>query len=163
MPDPTVPVGPDTRISGREIAPMLARGCVKLLADLGFYGVGEVALANGRRADLAALGPKGEIWIIEIKSCANDFRTDQKWQDYLPYCDQFCFAVGTAFPQALLPPDCGLIVADGFGGALVRAPAVSPLAPARRKAMTLRIARLAAARLCALPAAGMDSETSALH
>ncbi len=162
MPDPIFTGDAALPATGRAIAPMLARGCLKLFADLGFYGLCEVPLPNGRRADLAALGPKGEIWIAEIKSCAADFLTDQKWQDYLPFCDQFCFAVGMDFPQSLLPADCGLIIADGFGGAVIRPPVVAPLAPARRKAMTLRLARLAAARL-SLQGAGMEFETSPLH
>lgn len=41
-----------------------------------------------------------------------------------------------------------MIVADAYGGAIVRPPmATAPLAAARRKALTLRFARTAAARL----------------
>ena len=49
--------------------------------------------------------------------------------------------------DALIPADTGLIVADRYGGELVRHPVEMRLAPARRKAMTLAFARLAAARL----------------
>jgi hypothetical protein len=97
-----------------------------------------------------ALGPQGEIWIIETKSCEADFTVDQKWPDYLEYCDRFFFGVTEDFPQHLLPQDAGLIVADGFGGAMLRQGPLTPLAPARRKALLLQFARLAAYRLSAV-------------
>ena len=55
--------------------------------------VSEVSLANGRRADVAAVAASGEIWIVEIKSSVEDFRTDQKWPEYRDYCDRLFFAV----------------------------------------------------------------------
>lgn len=130
----------------------ICRGVLRLLADLNFAGVTEMTLANGRRADIAAIGPKGEISIVEIKSSVADFRSDGKWPDYLPFCDRFYFAVGHGFPQELVPEHAGLIVADGFGGAVLREPGVTPLAAARRKAVTLRFARLAAGRFVQLAA-----------
>ncbi|MEK7266936.1 MAG: MmcB family DNA repair protein, partial [Pseudomonadota bacterium] len=50
------------------------------------------------------------------------------------------------FPRALLPLAEGLIVADAFGGAIVRPSIERAMAAARRKAITLRFARQAAAR-----------------
>ena len=44
-----------------------------------------------------------------------------------------------AFPVELLPPDTGLILADRYGGEIVRPAPQTRLAPARRKAMTLRL------------------------
>ncbi|MEM1391635.1 MAG: MmcB family DNA repair protein, partial [Pseudomonadota bacterium] len=52
-------------------AEQIAIGTLRLLDDHGFAGVTEMTLANGRRADIAALGAGGEISIIEIKSCLN--------------------------------------------------------------------------------------------
>jgi hypothetical protein len=124
----------------------VARGAGRLLAALGFAAASEVVLPNGRRADLMALGPKGQIAIVEVKSSLEDFRTDLKWQEYGPYCDLFFFAVSPEFPQGVLPPLPGVIVADGFGGAVIRDAVKAPLAPARRKALTLAFARLAAFR-----------------
>ena len=95
------------------------------------------------------LGPSGEIEIVEIKSSVADFQSDQKWPEYAPFCDRFYFAVAAAFPAQLIPEHCGLIVADGFGGAVIRHPETHKLAPARRKAMTQKFARLAALRLAA--------------
>ncbi|MEL6858629.1 MAG: MmcB family DNA repair protein [Pseudomonadota bacterium] len=129
-------------------AAQIARGVLRLLHDHGYAGVTEMTLANGRRADVAAIGPGGEITIVEIKSSIADFRSDQKWPDYRPFCDRFYFAVGEDFPQDLIPEETGLIIADAYGGAIVREPACEKLVAARRKAVTLRFARLAAARLC---------------
>ncbi|MEO1552388.1 MAG: MmcB family DNA repair protein [Pseudomonadota bacterium] len=126
----------------------IARGVLRLMHDYGFAGVTEMTLANGRRADIAAIGPSGDISIVEIKSSVADFRSDQKWPEYRPFCDRFYFAVGQSFPQDLIPTDTGLIIADAYGGAVLREPTYEKLAAARRKAVTLRFARLAAARLC---------------
>ena len=126
----------------------IARGVLRLMHDYGFAGVTEMTLANGRRADVAAIGPGGDISIIEIKSSVADFKSDQKWPEYRPFCDRIYFAVGANFPTALIPEDTGLIIADAYGGAIIREPDYDKLAGARRKAVTLRFARLAAARLC---------------
>jgi hypothetical protein len=104
-------------------------------------------LADGRRCDLLALDPRGGITIVEIKSCTADFRADQKWPDYRQWCDRFYFAVNVEFPQALIPADCGLILADRFGAEIMREAPGHPLAAARRKAVMLRFARCAAFRL----------------
>jgi hypothetical protein len=126
----------------------IARGVLRLLNSHGYAGVTEMTLANGRRADVAAIGPSGDVTIVEIKSSVADFRADQKWPEYRPFCDRFYFAVGHDFPQDLIPDETGLIIADGFGGAFLREPETEKLAAARRKAVTLRFARLAASRLC---------------
>jgi hypothetical protein len=97
-----------------------------------------------------ALGPRGQIAIVEVKSGIEDFRADRKWGDYLPFCDAFYFAVAPEFPMDALPAEPGLIVADAFDGAVVREAPAAPLAGARRKALTLAFARLAALRTLAL-------------
>lgn len=125
----------------------ICRGTLRLMAELGYYGVTEMTLANSRRADIAAIGPAGDIWMIEIKSSIQDFRSDSKWPEYMDYCDRLSFAVAADFPQELIPRETGLIVADAFYGAVVREAPETRLVPARRKAVTLRFARLAAARL----------------
>lgn len=138
---------PDEPHSRPEITTQLARGVTRLLADHGLSSLLEVPLANGRRADVMGLTASGEIWIVETKSCIEDFAVDLKWPDYREYCDRFFFAVTEDFPRELIPEDVGLIVADGFGGAILRECAAVPLAGARRKAVTLLFARLAALRL----------------
>ena len=125
----------------------IVRGAQRMLADLGLASLTEVTLANGRRADVMAVGPKGEIVILEVKSCLQDFQTDQKWPEYAPWCDRFYFAVDCDFPKERIPHQAGLIVCDGFGGAILRECEPALLLAARRKAIPLSFARLAAARL----------------
>jgi hypothetical protein len=124
----------------------VTRGAARLLAALDVAPLLEVGLPNGRRADILGLDAKGRIIIVEVKSGVADFRSDLKWADYLPFCDRFFFAVSPAFPREVLPGDPGLIVADGFDGAILREAPESPLAGARRKALILAFARLAARR-----------------
>lgn len=136
----------ETVSSRPEVTAAVTRGAARLVANLGFAPVFEFPLPNGRRADLMCLSPKGEFAIVEVKSCLEDYRCDQKWGEYAPYCDAFYFAVPPEFPREHIPEGPGLIVADAFGGAvLVEAP-VNLLAPARRKALTLQFGRLAAMR-----------------
>ncbi len=124
----------------------VTRGVARLLVDMGYAPLLEVGLPNGRRADVMALGPRGDIVICEVKSGVEDYRCDQKWREYGPFCDAFYFAVAPEFPLDLIGDDCGLIVADQFGGAVIRDATALPLAPARRKALTLAFARLGAMR-----------------
>ena len=133
-------------LSRPETTASVTRGAARFLTALGYAPLAEVTLPNGRRADLMALGPKGQVFIVEVKSGPEDFRTDQKWHEYLPYCDAFAFAVAPEFPREILPEEPGLIVADGFGGAVLREAPATPLAGARRKALTLAFARLGALR-----------------
>ena len=124
----------------------VTRGAARLLADMGYAPLLEVCLPNGRRADVMALGRKGDIVIVEVKSGIEDYRVDRKWPEYAPFCDAFYFAVAPEFPQDALPDEPGLIVADAFGGAVIRDAPVEVLAPVRRKALTLAFARLGAMR-----------------
>ncbi len=129
-----------------ETTGAVTRGAARLITALGFAPLLEVVLPNGRRADIMALGPRGEIAIVEVKSGTADYRADRKWGEYLPFCDAFYFAVSPEFPRAILPEEPGLIVADAFDGAVLRPAPAAPLAAARRKALTLAFARLAAWR-----------------
>ena len=133
-------------LSRPETTLAVTRGAGRLLTALGYAPLAEVCLPNGRRADLMALGRKGQIFIVEVKSGLEDYRADRKWGEYLDYCDAFYFAVAPEFPREILPQGPGLIVADGFGGAILIDAPVEPLAGARRKALTLAFARLAAMR-----------------
>ena len=126
---------------------LLARGVCRALDQLGTASLVEFPLANGRRADILALGKAGELMIIEIKSSVADFRADRKWAFYREFADRLYFAVPNEFPSVLIPEECGLIVADSFGAAVLRHGALTPLGPARRRALTLRFALAAASRL----------------
>lgn len=107
----------------------------------------EVPLANGRRADVVGIGPKGEIWIVEIKSSLIDFQVDAKWPHYKDFCDRFYFAKPPELDPDIFPADEGLIVADAHDAAILRAARDEPLPTARRKALTLKLARLGADRI----------------
>ncbi len=128
---------------------MVQRGVRRLMAELGQVTIPEFPLANGRRADLVALAACGRLTIIEIKSSTADFRADRKWHHYREFCDRFYFAVPPTL-EGIIPEEAGLIVADGFGAAVMREPGEHPLSGARRKAVTLRFAHSAAARLHSL-------------
>jgi hypothetical protein len=137
----------DPPIDEAITASLLARGVCRALEQLGYASLLEFPLANGRRADILALGRGGDLVIVEIKSSVADFRADRKWTEYRDFADRFYFAVPNDFPTALIPEDCGLIVADAFAASLLRDGSPNALAPGRRRAVTLRFALAAAARL----------------
>jgi hypothetical protein len=128
----------------------LARGVCRHLRDLGFACVEELVPVPGLRVDVMALGPKGEIWVVECKSSRADFTSDRKWRGYLDWCDRFFWAVDADFPAELLPEETGLIVADAYGGEILRQGPETALAGARRKAVLQKFARHAALRLQAV-------------
>ena len=126
---------------------ILARGVTRHLQSYGFVSLQEFSPTRGLRADVMALGPRGEFWLVECKSSRVDFQTDRKWLGYLDWCDRYFWAVDDMFPTELLPEDSGLIIADGFDAEIIRDGEVRPLAAARRKALMLRFATAAARRL----------------
>lgn len=147
---------PDRRQSATALH--VQRGVRRLFSDLGHVTIPEFSLANGRRADVIALCPAGRLTIVEIKSSVADFRADRKWPDYRDYCDRFYFAIPGTLPEALIPDEAGLIVADAFGAAILREPDEHPLSGPRRKAVTLRFAHNAARLLHALADPGAVRE-----
>lgn len=131
----------------RISAQRLARGVCRALGCLGYAALTEFPLNSGRRVDVIAVNGAGETVIVEIKTSTADYRTDRKWNEYLEFCDAFYFAVPSAFPIALLPADCGLMVADDYGAEVLRRPAAQPMNGSRRRAQTLRLAVAAMQRL----------------
>ncbi|HEV2569908.1 MmcB family DNA repair protein [Sphingomonas sp.] len=131
----------------------VARGVSRLLLRHDYVALCEVPLANGRRADLMAVDPKGRILIVEIKVSRADLLGDGKWHDYLDYCDRFFWAVPQGFcldpfaTDAFSPDLAGLIVADRYDAAIAREAAERAVPAPRRKAATLDFARRAARRL----------------
>jgi len=131
----------------------VARGVTRLFFRQDLFALCEMPLPNGRRADMIAIDARGLLTIVEIKVSRADLLGDHKWPDYLDYCDRFYWAVPAGFALshfesgALGPEFSGLIVADRYDAAIVREAPVRKLAPARRKAETLRFARRAARRL----------------
>jgi hypothetical protein len=134
----------------------VARGVSRLLLQEGYSPILEFTLANGRRLDVAALGPDGTLLGVEIKVALADLRGDTKWPEYLEYCEHFYFAIPPDFPDEHVPATTGLIVADRYGGAIIRPATPALVHASRRKAVTLRFAKVAADRLALLLARDED-------
>lgn len=144
-----------------DIAGRIRRGVRRHLYQQGWASLPEFTLATGRRADIFALAPDGTAMIIEIKSGLADYRADAKWQEYRDFCDRFYFAIDANFPQEIIPAECGLIIADAWGAEILRESAEIRLAPARRKALTLSFARLAADRTLLIEDPGLPASLRA--
>jgi hypothetical protein len=135
--------GPVPAISAARIA----RGVCRRLGELGYGTLLEFRVGLGRRADVAALDVAGRFVIVEIKSSAADFRADDKWPEYLPYCDRYFFAVPPGFPEHVLPREHGLMIADEHDAAVVREAPERPMSAGRRRIQLLRFGLVASARL----------------
>ncbi len=154
---------PDCFADAPPIAAEVARGVTRLFCRQDLFAICEVPRPNGRRVDMMAIDPRGQLTIVEIKVSRADLLGDCKWTDYLDYCDRFYWAVpaglaGICDEERFLPGAAGLLVADRYDAAVAREAAHRPLAPARRKAELLRFARRAARRLSAQidPTLGFD-------
>ena len=133
-----------------EAADTVVRGVSRLMHDRNESCLSEFTLKTGRRVDIIALDRKGHFTIVEVKSSVADFRSDNKWHEYLDFCDRFYFAVPLKFPTNILPTKNGLIIADGYSAEILRESTPRSMNAARRKALTLRFARTAATRLMRL-------------
>jgi len=142
----------DTTLETPALMPgqLLARGVSRHLASLGWVTVEELVPTRGLRVDVMALGPKGEIWVVECKSSRADFMSDGKWEGYLEWCDRFFWAVDSDFPVDLLPEGTGLLIGDAYDAEIIRMAPESKLASARRKVMIQKFATHAARRLHSL-------------
>lgn len=140
---------PQLRPDGRQSATalMIQRGVARLLRAANFAVLPEFTLASGRRADIMAISDAGEIWIVEIKSSPEDYRSDSKWPEYRDWCDRLFFAISNDMAPEIMPLETGLIVADGWGADILRHAPAEQLHASRRKAVTLAFARAAALRL----------------
>ncbi|MHA6318617.1 MmcB family DNA repair protein [Altererythrobacter sp. CAU 1778] len=136
---------PDT--PDRLVASDVARGIARLFARNDIWCLPEMPLRNNRRADLMGIDPKGRVIIVEIKVSRADLLGDGKWTDYLEHCDRFYWGLPPTLDRACLdeaafePDCCGVIVADGYDGEILRPAPSRPLAAARRKVEVERLAR----------------------
>ena len=148
-------------VDGRQSEAALAirRGVRRLLRARGFATVTELPLASGRRADVVGVNGDGALVIVEIKSSVADFRADHKWRDYCAHCDRLYFGVDADMPLEIMPEEAGLIVADSYGGEILREPPARVIPPAARRAVLLRFALAAADRLHRLADPGAAAET----
>ena len=67
----------------------VTRGICRCFENMGYAPLVEFRLPNKRRVDVIGLGPSGDFIIVEVKVSVADYKGDQKWPDYLAYCDQF--------------------------------------------------------------------------
>jgi len=147
---------PPTLDSSNATAKDVARGIMRLFARNDIWCIPEMPLKNGRRADLMGVDAKGLIVIVEIKVARGDLLGDNKWPDYLDFCDRFFWGVPPELDrnpletEAYQPGDCGVIVADGYDAEILRHAPLASLAPARRKAQVERLARAAMRRHTAM-------------
>ncbi len=125
----------------------IARGICRYLRNLGYSPLTEFKLLSKRRVDVIGLNKTGQFIIIEIKSSVADFRADEKWPQYLPFADQMYFAVANGFPLELLPEKCGILIADAYNAAVIRAAPTHKLNAGRRRTQIVRYAKTAADRL----------------
>ena len=133
-----------------KIAADITRGVSRLLSQMDYSPVSELTLNTGRRIDVAGINKKGEILFVEVKSGVADYRSDQKWQEYLDYCDRFFFAVDANFPSELIPDSTGLIIADRYGAQIMRDIEKPPAHASRRRTVLIRYGRSSAQRLRSL-------------
>ena len=136
-------------VDGRQSdrAAMIQRGVIRQFQLNGIALLSELILANGMRADLVGIDAKGRIILIEIKSSVEDFRVDNKWPQYLDFCDLFYFASHKDVPSEIFPDDEGFILADNYGAEIIRHATEDKISAPSRKALTLRFARASALRL----------------
>lgn len=150
MTQPTLPAADDA--ASLKAAQAVARGICRLFARNDIWCLTEMPLRSNRRADLMGIDAKGHLVIVEIKVSKADLLGDTKWTDYLDHCDRFYWGLAAHLDRgcmegpSFLPERCGLIVADGYDAEILRPAATVPLAAARRKAETERLARAALRR-----------------
>ncbi|MBM3559100.1 MAG: MmcB family DNA repair protein [Alphaproteobacteria bacterium] len=130
-----------------ELTRQVTRGVCRALVALDHTVLTEFTLPDGRRADVIGLGSAGELVIIEVKVSVADLLGDDKWPDYLAWCDRLYFAAPPDFPHDRLPANCGVLVADAWGAEELRPAPDLPIHASRRRALLLRFARHAARRL----------------
>src|SRR3546814_13969423 len=99
-------------------APAVTRGIMRLFHRHDIFGMAEVPLPNGRRADIMAIAAKGHLIIVEIKCSKAELLGDATWLDCMEYCGCYFWAApwGVALwlfeSEDVLPERTGLIAAD---------------------------------------------------
>lgn len=78
---------------------------MKWLFRQGYVVASEVELPNKRSADVAAV-KDGHVVIVEVKVSSKDYNRDDKWPEYLPYCNEFYFLFDFYIED---PPPTGIL------------------------------------------------------
>ena len=134
----------DTKLKAGQL---IARGVCRHLKQYNFACLEEFVPIKGSRVDIIAVGPKGEIWIIECKSSTADYNQDSKWEKYLTFCDRYFWAVPRDFPTKILPSDDGLIIADSYDAEIVKMAPHRMMTSSKRKNTIIKVSRNATDRL----------------
>lgn len=69
---------------------------LKWLFHQGYCCTAEFILENGKRVDVIGFNEHDHIIAIEVKASKNDYLSDEKWNNYLNYCDEFYFLLDQA-------------------------------------------------------------------
>ncbi len=77
----------------------VARGVSRLLMQEGFSPILEFTLANGRRLDVAALGPDGTMLGVEIKVAVPDLKGRHEMAGLSRFLRAFLFRDPARFPR----------------------------------------------------------------
>ena len=128
-------------------AKALVLGVQALFYDLGYCSITEMRLSSGRRVDVIGLDRRGRFAVAEIKTSPTDLRSDKKWAGYLAFCDVFYFDIPVNFPIEIVPNETGVIVADQFGGEILRPSQQHTMPMGRRNRQIMQFARTAGTRL----------------
>jgi len=104
----------------RETAQLITAAVVKYYTKRRFCVNAEIGLRSRRlgmlRADVLALNMKHEIIIVEVKSSYADFKNDDKYELYLPYCNKMYIACNEKVYHRIkdsVNDQVGLMVIDG--------------------------------------------------
>lgn len=116
----------------------LKLGCAMWLSKEGYWPFYEVILDAKQhlRADLFSINNRFEAVIVEVKSSREDFQSDTKWTDYLPFCSKFYFAADPETLEAIRTrveqehPDIGYVSLRNW--AEISPYCVSEVKPARK-------------------------------
>lgn len=121
--------------SRREITEILTRAVTLYLVDRRYSVHHEIGVKTRRRLDILSLNYKGHIIGIEVKSCIDDYRSDQKWRTYLPYVNKlyFCFPaeMWDKHKERLkteIGSDAGVMVVETLANGFIRAKVVKAVA-----------------------------------
>jgi hypothetical protein len=86
-----------------------------------------VETMGSRRADVLALNHEPDLLLVEVKSCAADWRSDNKWRDYIDSCNRLYLAVTDKFyrskvgkeaTETMREAGCGVMVINKDAGTL---------------------------------------------
>jgi hypothetical protein len=88
---------------------------LKWLFQQGYVCTAEFTLPNRKRADVIGYNEQGHMIILEVKVSQSDYDRDDKWDSYLPYCDEFYFLLDDGITPYNKDYPCGIMRKDRKG------------------------------------------------